>query len=146
MSDKIKKLRELTGAGVMECKSALEESGGDIERAVKIIYERGLVRAEKKSERKTGAGRLETYIHNERVGVLLELRCETDFVARAEAFKKLAHELAMQIAAMAPADIDVLLQQPYIKDESITVGDFIKRTIATVGENIKVERFCRYEL
>lgn len=146
MTNNIKKLRELTGAGVMECKKALEDVAGGIEAAVKLIHERGLIKAGKKGKRATGAGLLETYVHNERVGVLLELRCETDFVARADAFRKLAHELAMQIAAMAPADVDVFLQQPYIKDESITVGDFIKRTIATVGENIRVERFCRYEL
>lgn len=142
----IQKLREATGAGVMECKRALEESGGDFDRAIQIIHERGLIKAQSKAERKTGAGILESYIHNERVGVLLELRCETDFVARSEPFKELAHELAMQIAAMNPKTTEELLEQPYIKDESLKVSDLIKRVIAKVGENMKPERFCRYEL
>ena len=142
----IQKLRDETGAGVMECKNALEEAGGDSNKAKVIINERGLLKAEKKSERKTGAGVLESYIHNERVGALLELRTETDFVARSKDFRELAHELAMQIAAMAPKDIDELIKQPYIKDESISVDSFIKGYIAKFGENIQVEKFCRYEL
>ena len=142
----IQKLRDETGAGVMECKNALEEAGGDSNKAKVIINERGLLKAEKKSERKTGAGVLESYIDNERVGVLLELRTETDFVARSKDFRELAHELAMQIAAMAPKDIDELIKQPYIKDESISVDSFIKGYIAKFGENIQVEKFCRYEL
>lgn len=146
MKEKIQKLREMTGAGVIECKKVLEEAGGDLDKAILIIQERGLVKAEKKKERATGAGILDSYIHNERVGVLLELRCETDFVARSKEFKELAHNLAMQIAAMDPADIDDLLNQLYIKDESITIENLIKQMIAKLGENIKVERFCRYEL
>lgn len=146
MKDDIRKLREATGAGVMDCKRALEEADGDFEKATALIKEWGVVIAKKKGERKTGAGILESYIHNDRVGVLLELRTETDFVARSKLFRELAHELAMQIAAMAPADVESLLKQPYIKDESTNVGDFIKSVIAKVGENIKVERFCRYEL
>ena len=146
MLNNIQKLREITGAGVMECKKALEKSGGDIDKAVKIIHEQGIFKAEQKSERRTGAGLLTTYIHNERIGVLLELRCETDFVVKSKPFRELAHELAMQISAMAPEDAEELQKQPYIKDESITVAEFVKRTIAQVGENIRVERFCRYEL
>lgn len=146
MLNNIQKLRELTGAGVMECKKALQEANGDFDKAISIIHERGLAKAEKKKERTTGAGVLESYIHNERVGVLLELRCETDFVARSREFRELAHHLAMQIAAMEPIDVDDLLKQMYIKDETITVGDLIKRTIAKLGENIQVERFCRYEI
>lgn len=142
----IQKLRAQTGAGVLECKKALEEAGGDFDRAVGIINEKGLIRATKKADRATGAGFLESYIHNGRVGVLLELRCETDFVARSEPFKQLAHELVMQIAAMNPEDIESLLKQPYIKDESVVVANLIKGTIAKVGENIRVQRFCRYEL
>ncbi len=130
----------------MDCKRALEDAGGDVEAAVRLIHERGLIKAEKKGERKTGAGLIESYIHNERVGVLLELRCETDFVARAGAFRNLAHELAMQIAAMNPENLESLLNQPYIKDESITVSELIKRAIVSLGENIKIERFCRYEI
>ncbi len=144
--DTIKNLRETTGAGVIECKKALEESGGDIEKAKSIIYERGLARAERKKERTTGAGLLETYIHNGRVGVLLELRCETDFVARNENFKELAHNVAMHIAAMNPQDAENLLEQPFIKNDSQTIGDLIKDFIGRSGENVKVERFCRYEV
>lgn len=146
MTEAVKKLRDLTGAGVMECKKALEDAGSDVDAAVKLIHERGLIKAEKKSGRKTGAGFLESYVHNGRVGVLLEIHCETDFVARSDAFRSFARELAMQIAAMNPENVEGLLKQPYIKDETITVGDLAKRIIATVGENIKVERFCRYEL
>lgn len=142
----VKKLREITGAGVMECKRALEDAKGDCDAAKKIIYARGLIKAEKKSDRKTGAGLLESYVHNGRVGVLLEVRCETDFVAKSEPFIKLAHELAMQIVAMNPSHVDDLLKQPYVRDELQTVGAVIKSVTATLGENIKVERFCRYEL
>ena len=142
----IEKLREMTGAGVIECKNALAEARGDLEKAVAIIHERGLAGARKRRDRATGAGLLESYVHNERVGVLLELRCETDFVARSNDFKELAHDLAMQIAAMAPASVDELLSQVYIKDESIKVDEMVKRNFAKLGENIKVERFCRYEI
>ena len=146
MLNDIQRLREATGAGVMDCKRALDDAKNDFEAAVDLIKERGLVKAEKKSERSTGAGLLETYVHNGRVGVLLELRCETDFVARADAFRQLAHELVMQIAAMNPADIDVLSKQPCIKDESMTIEDLVKKNIALLGENIRIEKFCRYEL
>lgn len=144
--ENIQKLREITGAGVMECKKALDEAGGDIEKAKSILFEMGLARAEKKGERKTGAGLLETYIHNNRVGVLLELRCETDFVARNEKFKDLAHNIAMHIAAMNPETVEEVLAQNFIKDDSITIEQLIKSSIATIGENIKIEKFCRYEL
>lgn len=130
----------------MDCKKALEESGGDLNKAEEIIKEKGMAKADKKSERKTGAGLLETYVHNNRVGVLLELGTETDFVVRSKPFQKLAHELAMQIAAMGADDVESLLEQPYIKDAEITIEELIKQTIAQVGENINVERFCRYEL
>jgi len=148
MLNDIQKLRELTGAGVMECQKALKEANGNFEKAISLIHEQGEVLAQKKKERgaKLGAGVLESYIHNERVGVLLELRCETDFVARSKEFKELAHNLALQIAATDPKDVDDLLAQLYIKDEALKVESLIKQTIAKVGENIKVERFCRYEL
>lgn len=131
---------------MIECKNALAEAKGNLEKAMAIIHERGLAKADKRKDRATGAGLLESYVHNERVGVLLELRCETDFVARSNDFKELAHNLAMQIAAMAPANVDELLSQVYIKDESIKVDEMVKRNFAKLGENIKVERFCRYEL
>lgn len=146
MKDQIQKLRDATGAGVMDCKRALEEAGGDFDKAIAVIHEKGIVRAEKKGERMTGAGILESYIHNERVGVLLELRCETDFVARNEVFKELARNLAMHIAAMNPENIESLMSQNYVKDESLTIEELIKSIIAKIGENIKVEKFCRYEL
>ncbi len=142
----IQKLRDATGAGVMSCKKAYAEVKGDFDKAVALIKEWGLVKVEQKSDRSTGAGLLETYIHNDRVGVMLELRCETDFVARSDVFKGLAHSLVMQIASMEPADVENLLSQPYIKNEAMTINDLIKDAIARVGENVKVERFCRYEL
>jgi len=142
----IVRLREETGAGVMECKRALEESGGDFDKAKQAIAAQGLSKAEKRKERSTGAGLLDAYIHNDRVGVLLELRCETDFVARSEPFQNLAHELTLHIAAMNPQDVDELLSQPYVKDESMTVSDFLKSVIAKTGENAKIERFSRFEI
>lgn len=142
----IQKLRERTGGGVMECKRALEDAKGDLELAAKLLGERGMAKAEKKAGRATGAGLLESYIHNGRVGVLLELRAETDFVVRSDPFRTLAHELAMQIAAMNPEHVDALLAEPYVKDPNLTVAALIKNTVAKVGENIRVERFCRYEL
>ena len=142
----IERLREATSAGVMDCKRALADAEGDFDRAVALIRERGLIKAEKKAERGTGAGLLESYLHNNRIGVLLELRCETDFVARTDEFKNLAHELAMQVAAMNPADTAALLSQPYFRDEQTTVEHVIKGVIAKVGENIRVARFCRYEV
>lgn len=146
MNNDVIKLREITSAGVMECKKALEDAGGNFDKAVAFIHERGITKAEKKGERETGAGLLESYIHNERVGVLVELRCETDFVARNPIFKELAHNLAMHIAAMNPSDKEDLLKQNYVKDDSLTIEFFIKSVIAKIGENIKVEKFCRYEI
>jgi elongation factor Ts len=145
-ADDVKKLREETGAGIMECKRALQDAKGDVEEAKKIIEEKGLLKADKKSDRKTGSGVLESYIHNGRVGVLLELRCETDFVARTEDFKNLAHDLAMHIAAMNPENVEALLAQPFVKDPSKNIGDVVKQSIAKLGENTVVERFMRYEL
>jgi len=146
MNEEISKLREVTGAGVMDCKKALREANGNFDKAMEIIRERGAAIAEKRGERKTGAGVLESFVHNGRVGVLLELRTETDFVARSEPFQELAHEIVMQIAAMEPENAEALLKQSYIKDESMDVEGLINSVIAKVGENIKVERFCRYEL
>jgi len=142
----VAKLREETGAGVMECSKALSEANGDFEKAKKIIFERGFARAEKKAQRSTASGVIETYVHNGRIGVMVELRCETDFVARNEEFKNLAKNVAMQVASMNPASVDKLLSQPFVKDESITMGDMLTQAIAKIGENMKIERFCRYEL
>ena len=142
----VQKLREVTGAGVMDCKRALDEAKGDFDTAVKIIHEKGISKVEKRAGRTTGAGLVQSYTHNERIGVLLELRSETDFVARSEPFRKLAHELTMQIAAMAPQNVEELLAQPFIKDQSLTVNDMVNRLIAQVGENVKVASFYRVEV
>ncbi len=142
----VQKLREATGAGVMECKKALTEAKGDFEKAKEIIRERGLAKVEKRSGRETGAGLIETYLHNQRIGVILDVRAETDFVVRSEPFRELAKELVMQIAAMDPADTEELLAQPYIKDDKRTVDDIIKEVIAKVGENIRVNAFHRLEV
>ncbi len=130
----------------MDCKRALDDAKGDFEAAKVLVMERGIIKAEKKSDRATGAGILETYVHNGRVGVLLDLRCETDFVVKSDPFRILAKEVAMQIAAMNPADVPELMAQPYIKDPSMTIEQLVKNTIAKTGENMKVLKFCRYEL
>jgi elongation factor Ts len=162
----IKDLREKTGAGIMDCKKALLEAEGNLEKAIEIINQRGIALASKKAERVADQGVIEAYIHpGGRIGVLVEVNCETDFVARTAEFKDLAHNLALQIAAMCPqfisqedmaqeteieADTDAktvcLLLQPYIKDPEKTIQDIVTETIAKVGENIKVRRFVRFEL
>lgn len=145
-ADAVQKLREITGAGVMDCRKALIEANGDFEKAQKVIHEKGLSKVEKRAGRETGAGLVHSYVHNERIGVLVDLRAETDFVVRSEPFRHLAHELAMQIAAAAPADMSALLAQPYIKDESRTVQDLVNEVIAKVGENVTVNQFFRMEV
>lgn len=161
-ADRIKELRQKTGAGVMDCKKALTDANGDFDKACEIITQRGLVIAKKKSERTAEQGVIECYIHTgNHLGVMLELNCETDFVARTPDFKELAHNIALQISAMAPQFISkeeikpdeqadpqavCLLQQPYIKDPSKSIQDIITETIAKTGENIKVRRFVRFEL
>ncbi len=142
----VAKLRELTGAGVVECKKALDEAEGDFDRAKDILFERGIARAEKKGDRATGAGLLQTYTHNGRVSVMVELRCETDFVARNEKFQDMAHGIAMHIAAMNPENVEELYTQQFVKDPSMTVEELVKSMIGTIGENIKVEKFARFEI
>ncbi len=188
----IKELREKTGAGIVDCKKALQEAGGDIEKAVEILRKKGAAKAAKKAERATAEGIVVSYIHaGGKVGALVELNCETDFVARTEDFKNLGHEIAMQVAAMAPEYVsreDVpaeivekekevlkeqalaegkpehivekivegrlskffsekcLLEQPWIKDDSKTIKDLLTDYITKLGENIKVKRFCRFEV
>lgn len=146
MTDDVKTLREATGAGVMDCKRALDDAKGDFEKAKALINERGLVKAETKKDRVAGAGLLMSYIHNERVGTLLQIHAETDFVVRGDLFKTLARDIAMHIAAMNPETVEELLAQPFVKDESTTIENLIKSVTAKVGENIKVERFIRYSL
>lgn len=145
-TEDIQKLRKETGAGVMDCRRALEEAGGNFEKAAALIHERGLFKVEKRAEKEAGAGLIHSYVHNERIGVLVDLRAETDFVVRSEPFKKLIHELAMQIAATAPGNIEELLNQPYIKNEEKKVLDLINEVISIVGENIKVNSFYRMEI
>jgi len=144
--EQIKQLRGETGVSVIDCKKALEKSGGDFNKAKEILREWGKEVAKKKAEREAGAGLIDSYIHpDKRVGAMLELRCETDFVAKSDDFKVLAHELCLQIAAMDP-EKDSLMAQSWIKDESKTVEDLVKEYIAKLGENIKVERFARFEI
>ncbi len=142
----VKKLRDLTGAGVMDVKSALMEAGGDFKKATEIIKKKGFAKAEKKAEREIKAGVIKTYTHNDRVGVVLKVGCETDFVAKSEPFKELVHNLAVHIVAMNPSDIEELMAQPFVKDEGTSVEDTIKGVIAKTGENIKIDEFYRLEL
>lgn len=144
--DDLKKLREDTKAGVSDCRQALEDAAGDYAKAKKLIMERGLEKAAKKGNRETSQGIVESYVHAGRVGVLVEVRCETDFVARTDDFKKLAHELALQVASMNPKNVSELLKGAYIRDAGLTVEALVKQTIAKVGENITVARFTRIEL
>lgn len=146
-AQQIKELREKTGAGISDIKKALEESEGDVKKAYVLIEEKFGSVAAKKAARETRAGLVDAYIHsNSRLGVLVELYCETDFVARNPAFRELAHEIAMHIAAMAPDGPDALLLQPFVKNESKTVGEIMNEAIGKFGENIKIGEFIRYEI
>lgn len=188
----VKQLREETGAGMMDCKKALSETGGDMVKAQEYLRKKGLASADKKASRTTAEGRIGSYIHDSRIGVLIEVNCETDFVSRGDIFKELVEDLAMQVAACpqvqhlvtddVPKEIVdkerniemqkedllskpeqirskivdgrirkrleelALLEQPYIKNDKVVVKDWVKQTIATIGENIKVKRFVRYNL
>ncbi|MBU1289972.1 translation elongation factor Ts [Patescibacteria group bacterium] len=145
--EQIKQLREETNVSVMECKNALEEAGGDMKKALEILKEKGKAKALKKAGREAKQGLVEAYIHNNgKIGVVLELNCETDFVARNEDFKALAHDIAMHIAAIAPKDKEELLQQPFIKDEKQKIEDLINGAIAKLGENIRIGEFSRLEI
>ncbi len=140
--NKVKHLRDLTGLSFNEIKKALQESDGDINKATVLLKEKGAMVANKKSTRQVKEGIVEAYIHsNRKLGCILELLCETDFVARNEEFRSLAHELAMHIAAMKPTNNEELLLQPYIKDPSITVKDLITQAVAKLGENIQIGKF-----
>ena len=143
----IKKLREKTGAGVADCRKVLEEAGGDLKKAEELLKRKGIEIAEKRAGRTTGQGLVETYIHaGGKIGAMVEVNCETDFVARTDEFKKLVHELAMQVAAMDPDDVKELLDQEYIREVGVKVGDLVRDTIAKTGENIVVKKFIRFEL
>ncbi len=157
----VKSLRDQTGAGFADCRNALSTCEGNVEKAIEVLKAKGLAKAEKKAARATASGLVETYIHTAgRIGAMVEVNCETDFVARTDQFKELAHCLAMQVAAMAPvcvskedvpegkevADESILLLQPYIKDPTKLIKDVVTETIARIGENVKVRRFIRFEL
>ncbi len=188
----VKELRDRTGAGFLDCKIALEKTGGDMEKAVEELRKMGAAKAEKKMAREANEGLIEAYIHpGAKLGVLVEVNCETDFVANTQEFRTLAHDIALQIAASDPIAVSredippeiiekekeiyraqvektgkpphivekivegklekffqekVLLEQPFIKDPSKTVGDLIKEYIARIGENIRVRRFCRFRV
>ncbi len=161
-AEQVKELREKCGAGVMECRNALIESTGDVNKAFDALQAKGFLKAAKKAERITGQGLVEAYVHTGgRVGAIIELNCETDFVARTDEFKKLAHDIAMQVAAMCPvylaetdrpegceveANSACLMLQPFIKDPSKTIRSLITEGIARTGENIRLKRFVRFEL
>ena len=191
-TEDIKNLREATGAGILNCRSALEETGNNFEKAVDYLREKGLAAAKKRANREASEGFVELYSHGDgRVGVMVEVNCETDFVGRSEAFRKFTHEVALQIAATSPQyireddipaealereekiatarakeenkpeniipkivegylkkfkDEVILLRQAYIRDESLTIQDLINENVASMGENIIIRRFARYEL
>ena len=158
----VKELRDASGSGVMDAKRALEEANGDMNQAAAILRERGLAAAAKRAERETSQGVVDTYIHaGGRIGALVEVNCETDFVANTDEFRELVHELAMQVAAMNPAVVSAeerepelegadeevaLLSQPWVKDGSRTISDLVQDSMAKTGENIRVRRFARFEL
>ena len=158
----VKELRDKTGAGIMDSKRALEESAGDIAKAESILNAKGLASAAKKADRSTSEGLVVSYIHTGgRVGSMVELNCETDFVARTDEFGILGRNIAMQIAAMNPIYLDrasipedvedvkdeeLLIEQEYIRDSSMKITDLVKESIGKLGENIRIRRFSRFEL
>lgn len=149
MSDitKIKDLRMRTGLSFNEVKKALDEAGGDAARAMEVLKAHGIAVAEKKASRQVKEGVVNAYIHStKKLGALVEVLCETDFVARNVEFQKLAHELAMQVAASKPGTVDDLLSQPFIKDQDMTVKDLVNQYVAKLGENIQVGRFEIFEI
>ncbi len=145
--DLIKELRGLTNLPFDDIKKALDAAGGDKDGAINILREKGAKVAKKKSERGTKEGLIETYVHgNGKIGVMLELFCETDFVARNPLFKELAHDLAMHIAATDPDDVEELLKEEYIKNPKITVQELLTQYIAQIGENIQMGEFVRFAI
>ena len=146
-TEEIKALREETGLSIMQCQKALEEAGGDKNKAIILLREKGAEIAKKKGDRSLGAGVVVSYIHaGETVGVMLELLCETDFVAKNPEFKSVARDIAMHIAAMYPADTATLLEQPFIKDAEKKIGDLINNTVQKFGERTEVGHFVRFSI
>lgn len=145
--DQIKKLRDATQAPVMECKRALEEAGGDPKKAAKLLEKWGVDWAMKKSGRETSQGQVFSYIHaGGKIGAMVEILCETDFVARNSQFQKLGHEMAMQVASMKPKTVDKLLSQEYIRDPKLKIKDLVSQAVAKLGENIVIKRLVRFEM
>lgn len=143
----LKKLRNETSVSLADCRKALEESNNDYKKALTWLQKQGIEKAAKKEGRETLQGLIESYVHqNGRVGAMVEVLCETDFVARTLEFKSLVHEIAMQVAAMNPKDVEALLKQEYIRDSSKTIETLVKETIAKLGENIVVKKFQRFEI
>lgn len=140
----LKKLRNETAAGIADCRKALEETDNSYEKAKEWLKKRGLEKAEKKGDREVSQGLVESYVHQTgRVAALVEILCETDFVARTDEFRHLAKEVAMQVASMNPKDVAALLKQDYIRDSSVTMEQLIKQTIGKLGENIVVKKISR---
>lgn len=144
--EQIKSLRAKTGLGIKDVKSALEETGGDETKAIAWLKEKGLTTVAKKADRSTSQGLIDVYTHSGRIGAMVEVNCETDFVARNEDFKTFAHDLALQVASMNPENVDELLKQEFFKDPSLTIQDYLHQTITKIGENIKISRIARFEL
>ncbi len=158
----VKELRELTGAGMLDCKTALEQAKGDLEKAKDILRQKGHAAAAQRAERVTAQGLVHAYLHHDgRLGALVEINCESDFVARTDDFRRLAQDIALQVAAtnahyLSPDDIPngtegdpkelCLLLQPFVRDESLAIQDMITQAISKTGENIRVRRFARFEL
>ena len=169
----VKKLREATGAAMLDCKNALEQNNGDFDKATEWLKEKGLAKAAKKADRVTQDGRVEVYVHpGNRVAVMVEVNCETDFVAKTEAFQNFTHDLALHIAMANPKYLDAanvpeaeleavkaegrsaekyyeevcLLKQPFVKNESLAIGQMLTEAIAAIGENMNIRRFVRYEI
>ena len=145
-TDEIKRLRELTGVGITDAKQALVEAKGDFDKALAAMRKKGLTKAEKRSEREARAGLIGTYSHDGRIGVVVEVNCETDFVAKTDEFKDLVRDLCLHIAASEPTTVEELMDQPFVKNPDINVGDYVKEHIAKLGENIVIRRFSRLAL
>lgn len=145
-AETIKKIREITGAGIMDVKNALDEAQGDEKKALEILKKRGAVIAEKKAERETSQGLVETYTHMGKIGAMVEVKCETDFVAKNPEFKEFVHDLALQVASLDSDKMEDLLKMDLIKEPGKTVQELLTEKIAKIGENIKIKRFIRYSL
>ena len=142
----IAELREQTGMGLMDVKKTLDEANGDKKQALELLKERGAHIMNKKAGRHAAEGLIEAYVHVGKIGVLLEVNCETDFVARSETFKEFAHDLSLQISSMAPETVEELLEQAFIKDSKLTIGGYLRDITGKLGEKVVVSRFTRFTL